>query len=262
MTTTSIQPPHTVAWPAAPLNPKEHGAYAILGIPIVISLLIAGLTVVGTSIAIAAVGGFLAHEPLLVFLGHRGSRARGATPVAGKRLTARLAVVIGCGLLAIVLGSADVRWSLFGCGTLATIGFAIAGAGKHRTLGGQLMGVIGLSAPSVPILLSGSFAPSQALGIWCTWMIGFTATTLAVRGVIASQKRQSRLVPWCVIASLSGLVAGLALVDFTLPIATLPMLTMSWYLLLFPPPAKQLRQIGWTLVAGTLATAAWIFLSH
>jgi len=38
-------------------------------------------------------------------------------------------------------------------------------------------------------------------------------------------------------------------------LASLPMLCASWYLLLAPPPAKQLRRIGWTLVAVTVATA-------
>jgi len=43
-----------------------------------------------------------------------------------------------------------------------------------------------------------------------------------------------------------------------LPIATLPMLVMSWYLTLDPPPAKQLKRVGWTLVVGTIASAAWV----
>ena len=59
---------------AANLKPKEHGAYAILAIPIVTAILVTGPTVVGLCVAVASLAGFLAHEPLLVALGHRGAR--------------------------------------------------------------------------------------------------------------------------------------------------------------------------------------------
>ena len=83
--------------PATKLKPKEHGAYAILGIPIVTSLVITGTTVVGVSVAAASVAGFLAHEPLLVAWGHRGSRAKQSTPSAAKRLTLLLGIMLVCG---------------------------------------------------------------------------------------------------------------------------------------------------------------------
>lgn len=244
--------------PAATLKPKEHGAYAILGIPIVTALAIAGPTEVGLCVAVAAVTGFLAHEPLLVTLGHRGSRAQRTTPAASRRLAVLLFVTVACGIIAIAMGTNAIRLSLAGCGILAVASFALAIAGKHKTLGGQLFGVIGLSVTCVPIMLAGGLGISTTNEAWSTWLIGFTATTMAVRGVIASQKRQSRLWHWTMIAALSLLVIGLTLAGVRLPIATLPMLAMSWYLMLDPPPAKQLKRVGWTLVVGTIASAAWM----
>ena len=136
--------------------------------------------------------------------------------------------------------------------------FVLAIAGKHRTLGGQLWGIIGLSVPCVPILLAGDIPVGLTMEAWGTWLIGFGATTLAVRGVIASQKRQSRAIHWGVIAGLSIAVAALTWAGFQIPIVTLPMISMSWYLLYAPPPAKQLKRVGWTLVGGTFATACWM----
>ncbi|WDQ16788.1 YwiC-like family protein [Rhodopirellula sp. P2] len=52
------------AEPAAKLKPKEHGAYAILAIPLITSLIVAGLTWGGLCVAAASGAGFLAHEPL------------------------------------------------------------------------------------------------------------------------------------------------------------------------------------------------------
>ncbi|EMB17481.1 YwiC-like family protein [Rhodopirellula europaea] len=258
MSTATIHRSTTQAASSAKLKPKEHGAYAILGIPILTALLIAGPTVVGLCVAVAAVTGFLAHEPLLVTLGHRGSRAQRTMPAASRRLTILLFVTLACGIIAIAMGSNAVRWSLAGCGILAVASFTLAIAGKHKTLGGQLFGVVGLSVACVPIMLAGGFAVSTTNEAWATWLIGFAATTMAVRGVIAAQKRQSRWVHWTMMAGLSGLVAGLTAVSFRLPIATLPMLAMSWYLMFDPPPAQQLKRVGWTLVVGTIASAAWM----
>lgn len=248
----------TRAEPATNLKPKEHGAYAILAIPIVTAILITGPTLVGLCIAIAAIAGFLAHEPLLVALGHRGIRAQRTTPAAQRRLGILLTVSTVCGVSAIVAGATSVRYSLLVCGTLAIVSFAFAIAGKHRTLGGQLWGVVGLSIPCVPILLAGDLPALLTMEAWGTWLIGFGATTLAVRGVIAAQKRQSRALHLVVIGGLSIAVAVMTMAGFKLPIVTLPMLCISWYLLYAPPHAKQLKRVGWTLVGGTIASAIWM----
>ncbi|WP_372894371.1 YwiC-like family protein [Stieleria sp.] len=246
--------------PAAKLKPKEHGAYAILGIPIATSLLIAGLSVPGVCVAIASVTGFLAHEPLLIAWGHRGSRAQRSTPAATRRLFVLLALTLLGGSLAFLTGSTAVRISLLGCLGLATSSFALAVAGNHRSLLNQLWGVVGLSVPCVPILLAGAIPIHQALEIWTTWLIGFAATTMAVRGVIAAQKRTPRTIHWVTISALILLMLGLYSSARPLVIVTLPMLTMSVSLMIWPPPAKHLKRVGWTLVVGTVASAVWMII--
>lgn len=247
--------------PAAKLKPKEHGAYAILGIPIVTALVVAGPTIVGVCVAIAAVTGFLAHEPLLVTMGGRGSRAKRTTPAATRRLWMLLGVTAVGGCIAMIFGSTPVRYALLGCGMLAIISFSLAITGKHKALGGQLWGVVGLSVPCVPIFLAGNLTSSQTAEAWGTWLIGFAATTMAVRGVIAAQKRQSRMIHWAAITALTLLVAAMTYDSLTLPIATVPMLAMSWYLMFDPPHAKQLKRVGWTLVLGTVVSAIWMIVS-
>lgn len=246
------------AEPATNLRPKEHGAYAILAIPIVTAILITGPTVVGLCVAVASIAGFLAHEPLLVSLGHRGARAQRTTPAAKRRLGVLLTMTVVSGIIAIVAGTTSVRYALVACGALAIASFAIAIAGKHRTLGGQLWGVVGLSVPCVPILLAGDIPVRLAMEAWGTWLIGFGSTTMAVRGVITSQKRQSRGLHWGVVGGFSLAVAALTCAGFKLPIVTLPMIFISWYLLYAPPHAKQLKRVGWTLVGGTVVTACWM----
>ena len=69
----------------ASLKPKEHGAYAILLIPMLTSFLGWGITTSGTCVALAAFAGFMAHEPLLVMIGNRGARAQRNAPSAWVR---------------------------------------------------------------------------------------------------------------------------------------------------------------------------------
>lgn len=247
---------------SAKLQPKEHGAYAILAVPIVTALLIAGPTAVGFTVAVASVAGFLAHEPLLVAWGHRGGRAQAATPTATRRLLLLLGTAIACGMLAMVLGGHWVRWSLVGCLLLATTSFLLALGGKHRTMGGQLWGVIGLSVPCVPILLAGGLSTHQALSIWLAWLIGFTSTTAAVRGVIAAQKRKPRTIHWMLVTAMSASVCAATIVGAAATLCALPMIVISWGLLFWPPPASQIRRVGWTLVAGSVTSAVWLIVSH
>jgi hypothetical protein len=149
--------------------------------------------------------------------------------------------------------------ALVACALVAAFSFLVAFAGLHKTPAGQLLGVVGLSMPCLPILLAGGAEPSISIEAWITWLLGFTATTIAVRGVIAWQKRQSRLFHWLALSLLSVAVCIATLGHrYSLPIVTIPMLAMSWYLLWLPPPVKYIKRVGWTLVAGTLATAVWM----
>lgn len=240
---------------SADLKPKEHGAYAILMIPLGLALVLAGPTWAGIWIAIAAVSGFFAHEPLLVAYGKRGSRAQRSTPQARSRLLAFTSAAIISGLLALFASSTWGRLSLLVCLLLAVSSFAIAVSGKHRTLWGQLWGIVGLSAPSVPILLAGDVSLDQALKIWAVFLIGFAATTLAVRSVIAAQKRQPRVLHGVILSVLSIVTLILMGQAHHWILAVTPMVAMSWYLLLQPPSAKQLKRVGWSLVSGTVLTA-------
>lgn len=258
MNATTISNATQTREPAKNLSPKEHGAYAILAVPIISALLIAGPTLPGLCVAVAAVTGFLAHEPLLIAWGHRGSRAQRTTPAAKNRLVVLLAITVTCGSLGWLLSATPVRIALVACLAIAVSSFAVAMFGKHRSLGGQVWGIVGLSIACVPILLAGGQPVSQTLEIWTTWLIGFASTTMAVRGIIGAQKRQSRAIHWSTITGLSVLMGVLMSLGYALAITALPMILMSWYLMIQPPPARQLKRVGWSLVAGTITTAVWM----
>lgn len=240
------------------LKPKEHGAYAIVVIPMLTALAASNVSLVGIAVIVAALAGFFAHEPLLVALGHRGGRVQREAPNARLRTTYLLMLSFAAGAMSMWCGTADVRASLVGCFLFAIASFALAISRQHRTLGGQLFGVVALSVPSVPILLAGGMSVQQSLVVWGVWLLGFVSTTLAVRGVIAAQKKQPRALLFSGVGLSSLAIAGAVWGGIWLPLATLPMVAASWLLMMWPPPARYLKRVGWTLVAATLATAALI----
>lgn len=246
---------------SADLKPKEHGAYAILTIPSITALLSHGFSVAGVYVALAAGVGFFAHEPLMVMLGKRGARAQRLASEANRRCLVLLATAIVLGLIALGLAAQPARWGLLICLALAVISFAVSMRGWHRTLAGQLLGAAALSAPCFPIMLCVATSGPEALAIWSVWLIGFGATTTAVRSVIAAQKRQARLAHLLVLLSLSAIVAGLPLQYGYWPLLTMPMLMASWWLYVNPPPVKHIRRIGWTLVAVTMITSVVMVLA-
>lgn len=240
------------------LNPKEHGAYAILGVPLATSILLAGPTLVGMLVMTASIAAFLAHEPLLVACQHRGKRAQAGTPTAKRRLALLVGVTVGCTALAAILGSTGVRIALVGTGLLASIALGLAVAGKHRSLGGQIVGVLGLSAPCIPIALSREGTEwtqlVPAAEVWVSWMLGFAAAVVSVRGMVAFQKRRPRTYHWVAIAMLTAVFIALACTPLKLTATSLPLLAMAWYLMISPPAARLIKRVGWMFVGGAVAT--------
>lgn len=246
---------------AVRLRPKEHGAYAVVAIPMIAALLVVGPTVAGIGIAVATVAGFMAHEPLLLLWGHRGRRAQQFSSRACSRAALLLMVMTLGGTLAFASGSAAVRIALVACLGVAVTTFGVAIGGQHRALAAELWATAGLSLPSAAMLLAGGASVPLASESWAVWLLGFSATTVSVRSVIAAQKRQSRKVHDAILIPAILLVCGGILSGGGWLLATLPMLIASGYLRLWPPPAKYLRRVGWSLVASTLATAAWVVMA-
>ncbi len=244
----------TVTQPTS-LLPKEHGAYAMLLIPIATALLRSGPTMVGTCVAVAAVAGFLAHEPMLVARGHRGQRAQTGAPHAGQRFLLWLLLALVAGGAAFGFGNIHVRFSLGICFLFAVVNFGLSAAGYHRKTAVHLWGMLGLSLPCISILLAGGESVAQALSFWGVWIAGFMATMLGVRGMLANQKHQPRQLHMFAMAALTVLIGVGASLGCIWSLATLPMIGVNWYLLISPPHLKQLKRVGWVMVAGAVTTA-------
>ena len=95
------------------LLPKEHGAYGQLAFPAVTACASSGVTAATLLLIGAIVGGFLAHEPILILSGRRGERVRVAQRAfALPWLVSLIALTVLAGGAALILMPAPLRWSV------------------------------------------------------------------------------------------------------------------------------------------------------
>lgn len=246
----------------ARLHPKEHGAYAIVGIPLLVALAIGGLNPVAVLTAVATIAGFIANEPLMILRGRRGERARVATPSAFLVLNLLLLTVVVCGGCAFWLGDQSIRAALLATLVFAAAGFALSAFGWQRTLTAQLTGIVGLTLPSAIVLLAGGIEIASVVQFTMAWIVGRIATTIAVRSVVALQKASTHhhvpvindiLLLLASIATVGG--ASIGVHEFLL---VTPLIASAVYLRLQPPAIRHMRRIGFALLAANIVTAILI----
>ena len=145
------------------LFPREHGAYVQVALPLVTSFIVAGVTSPALVIGLAAVAGFLAHEPLLVILGRRGLRAK---RTEWRRAIVYLAVsggtTLGAGIAALWLAPSGVRLS-FLLPLLPTLFLAFALSAKiEKSAYGEIGVALAFSLLAVPVCLAAGASTSTA----------------------------------------------------------------------------------------------------
>lgn len=262
--TESFEPVPQVARPAR-LYPKEHGAYAILAVPLVTALFIVGLTPVTALLSIATVAAFLAHEPLLILAGGRGTRAKQGAPHARQLLIGRLAVAAICGAAAFWFAGSVTRVGMMICLLFAVIEFTVSATGHGRTLAAQILALAGLALPSAVVLAAGGIGVSGAAQFLLIWFAGRVATTVSVRLVIAQHKTSTSnwALATCDLLMLAAggvCAAGLVMGDRQW-LAAIPMLLAAAVLRVRPPHPKYLKPIGWSLLAVNVLSGMTIILS-
>lgn len=245
------------------LWPREHGAYAQLAAPLVTALVVRPPTWVAGVLALAAVLAFLANEPLLVVLGHRGRRMR---ELEGGRAARRLAVLLTCGLAAAgsaLLFAEPVVLAMAGVVAIpAAITVVLAFRREERSLLGECMAAISLSGASAPVLVASGASWQSGAALWAAWAIGYCSTVIAVHRVIARHRTPASWRDAIAIVLLAGAATASAvlLVRGSIIGAAAPLAFTSTVLALRPPRATYLRTIGVALVIASLASGvlAWV----
>ena len=144
------------------LLPREHGAYAQLGVALAAALALApALRSAGQALVIGAL--FFASEPLLVLLGRRGEPARAAG--RGPALV-RLGRLGGLGLLGTATAwsgaPASYLWSLLAPALLGAALFGLFLARRERTGAGETVAAWAFAAAAGSVALLGGAGPRRA----------------------------------------------------------------------------------------------------
>jgi hypothetical protein len=243
-----------------------------MALPLTTSLAVAGITAPAALIAVSVATGFLSHEPLLILLGHRGARA---TREQGRQAMwwaiVCVALTIGTGLFALALLPAGVRWSLLLPVVPALPLTLLIARKQEKSALAEVLVALAFSLAAVPVCLAAFAPPRAAFAVAIAFGAIFVTATLSVRVVVlrvrgGGNPRAARATAATALISIAAITTGLviAVVYGATPWATgaaaAPGLVVAARLALFPPPASQLRTVGWTLVA-TSAGAAVILIS-
>jgi hypothetical protein len=218
-------------------------------------------TPAAVALAAAVVLAFLAHEPAILLLGHRGRRARDED---GARARGWLAVtgVLGAvaGLAGIALAPPVARIALAVPALLAVVVVALVLARREKTVAGESAVAAALASSGAAVALAGGAEPVRAVAAAVAWTLGFAAATLAVQVILVRVRSKGARDPGRRHAALAALLvaAGVALSAAGLPSAvawaTLPTAALSIVVCLARFSPRRLRELGWALVGSSTLT--------
>lgn len=235
--------------------PKEHGAWAMLYVPFVIGILVAGRVSLAVLLLLLAVSClFIARESLLPWW---RARRRGQQADAARRMMLiylTLAVLFGAPLLFYFR-----LWKLVWLGVPVLILLAVnaeqATRREDRTILGEVLAIIGLTmtAPAAHYTASGVWEPT-ALWLWALNVFYFTSSVFYVRWRVLSAharhleereqiKRHCALYHSFLVLAL-GVLALTGNVSLFVVLAFAPAVGRAFWYLFKPTTALSLRRIG------------------
>jgi hypothetical protein len=227
------------------LWPREHGAYVQLAVPILTALAMGAPTAAALLLATAASAIFLANEPLLVVLGHRGRRMKEHDGErARRRLLALSTLAAAAGGIALARAPLPTLAMAVIAAVPCAVMLVLAIRGTAHTHHGELVAAVAIPGMSVPVAVASEVSPKIALLLWGAWALGFTSIVLAVHRVIARHTQTASFVDVCSVACLAGVGATLVLAGgaTAAPFAVLVMFAAA--LVIHPPRATRLRTVG------------------
>ena len=238
------------------LIPREHGAYAELGFPLLSGLVLGSPGGASWGFAAAAIFLFVANEPLLVLLGGRGKRPQQDLAVPARRqLTLMGGLGVAAGLAALWLAPPLARWLALVPAVLAAGLVPVVLSRNLKTLPGEVVAGAAFSAMHLPVAAAGGVG---GVALWGPPVLWFVVTVSATLAVHAIKSRVTGAAPWVVPAStwvarlalLAALATWVWVPDWrTVALAAcLPLAGIVVVNRLALSPRK-LRQVGWAVVA-------------
>ncbi len=164
--------------------PKEHGSWSLAFEPLMLGLLIAP-SPAGVALAGAAVAGFFARRPLKAALG---------PPASGRRLTARLALVMLTGLALMGIGeillltTPYALWPLLLAAPLGGLFVYFDAQGESRAAAAELAGSAAFAVLPAAFATLAGWSTNAALALTILAVVRSVPTVLTLRAYLRLSK--------------------------------------------------------------------------
>jgi hypothetical protein len=246
------------------LLPREHGAYAQLGFPLLSGLLLGSPGAAAWLFAATAAALFVANEPAALLTGVRGERQRGQLARAARGVLALcMAAAVAGGTLALWLAPVSARWLALVPAALAAGLLPFVLRRKLKTLAGEAIAAAAFAAMHLPVAAAGGVTGTLLWGPPLMWFASTVAATLCVHAI---KSRATAAEPWvrpaaswtARLALVAALVAA-AWLDQARGVALAACIPLAAVLIVdrLALRPRRLKQVGWTIVAtNALALAA------
>ena len=245
------------------LIPREHGAYAELGFPLLSGLVLGSPGAASWCFAAAAILLFVANEPLVVLLGVRGKRLQDELAAPARRQLAVLGALGGAAAVAaMMLAPPAARWQALVPAAVAAGLVPVVLSKNLKTLPGEVIAGAALSAMHLPVAAAGGVT---GVLLWGPAILWFVVTVIATLAVHAIKSRVTGATPWVVpaaawaarLALLAALVVAYGYPDARAVAiaACLPLAAVVVVNRLSLSPRK-LKHLGWALVAANALAVA------
>lgn len=245
------------------MAPKEHGAWGQVVIPLVVALGLGQPGSVAWGLALAVVALFIAHEPLTVLLGQRGTRAAREVGQSARR---RLLLLIGAATLlggvAVTGGSSDVRLAvLASLGLLLVAIFGFLVKGRERSTFGELWIAWTLPFAAVPVALASEVSLRITLVVWLSFALAFCTGIFGVRAIIRDYREGRKSAGWLGLGVTLALIVLLVIQSKQAAVAALLFWLVVASCRALRPTPKSLRRVGWLLVGASVVQAVWLLVA-
>jgi hypothetical protein len=181
--------------PAPPLArvvlPAEHGGWAFLGEPILLGLAVAP-SWAGACLAVAAIAGFLARQPLRLFLGDRRRGRRYPRTVLAERAFAALAVS-GAAAAAggFLLARGPVLLALGPAALLGAVALAFDLGLRSREAAAETLAALALGGAAAAVALAAGRPVPLAFALWTLLALRALPTIAFVRARLRLDKGEA-----------------------------------------------------------------------
>ncbi len=191
--------------------PAEHGGWAFLGEPILLGLLVAP-SWAGACVALAAVAGFLARQPLRLLAGDRRRGRRYPRTALAERAFAALTVIGAMAVAgAIVLARGPMLFALGCAAPFAAVALALDLGQRSREATAETLAALALGGAAAAIALAAGRPRAFAFALWGLLALRAVPTIAYVRARLRLDKGRPAKPALALVLHVVALAAALAI---------------------------------------------------